>query len=140
MKITNLFLLILFSLCTITCSKDDSPIFQNNGLTGKWKLIEFLADPGNGKGKWQKVDDDASSVIEFKANGDFSELKGPIYSSVNPYNTYKILDDKRLQLSVKDSVSNPSKTIWYYSDLTPTTLTIGYGCIEACGGKYIAVE
>lgn len=140
MKTTNLFLLILFSLCAFKCSEDDSPVSENNGLIGKWKLTEYLADPGDGSGKWQKVDENASSVIEFKANGDFLEVKGPIYSSVNSYNSYKILDDKRLQLSMKDSVANPNKSIWYYSDLTPAKLTLSYGCIEPCGGKYIAVE
>lgn len=138
MKSALLIFLTLFFIGTISCKNDDNknPV-QNKGLVGKWKLTAVLFDPGDGSGKFRTVSEAESGTVEFKANGDFSEIKGPIYSSVNPYNTYKILDDTRIELSIKDKPS--MKTIWYYSNLSSTSLTLGYGCIEACSGKYAAV-
>ena len=138
MKTTNLFLLILFSICVFNCSEDDSPTTENNGLIGKWKLTEYLADPGNGSGKWQKVKDENSETIEFHADGRFTEIKGSGISSVPLFNSYKILDDKRLEMQPISKSSNPH--IWYYSNLSATELTIGYGCIEECSGRYVAVK
>lgn len=133
---------ILFSsllVLILSCQKDDNSPIANVGLVGKWKLTESLNDPGGGA-TWRKMDEYSSSIIEFKANGDFSEKKGVIYSSINPYNRYKILDDGKIQLSIKDSVSNPLKTIWSYSDLTPSNVILSYGCFEACSGKYVSVK
>ena len=138
MKTTNLFLLILFFIFAFKCSDDDTPVAENNGLIGKWKLTEYLADPGDGSGKWQKVTDENSETIEFHADGRFTQIKGSGISSVPFFDSYKILDEKRLEMGPIDKSSSPH--IWYYSNLSATELTIGYGCIEACNGKYVAVK
>jgi|GEM_PF-2238865 len=132
-------LLLSLLVLIFSCQKDDNSPIANVGLVGKWKLTESLIDPGGGA-TWRKMDEYSSSIIEFKANGDFFEVKGVIYSSINPYNRYKILDNSRIQLSIKDSVSNPLKTIWYYSALAPNMVILSYGCFEACSGKYVPVK
>lgn len=120
---------------------DGSPqraLKENNGLIGKWKITEYLGDPGDGSGTYHEVKSDAAHVIEFKENGEFVEQKGKEQSSVPLFNAYKVLDNQRIEMIPIDK-SQPSH-IWYYSDLSATKLTLGYGCIEACSGKYIAVE
>ncbi|MFC0182656.1 hypothetical protein SAMN04515674_101618 [Pseudarcicella hirudinis] len=130
----SFFLILLFSC------KNDNDLTQNSRLIGKWKLAEVLFDPGNGSGRYQTVTAMESSVLEFEANGDFSEIKGPTYSSVNPYNRYRVLDDKRIELSMKNDPDGTLKTIWYYANPTANTLVMGYGCLEACSGKYTSIR
>jgi hypothetical protein len=139
MKILISFFAILISTMFISCTKRDASPAANNGLVGKWKLVEALSDPGDGSGKFVSVREESSSIVEFRSDGSFREVKGIIYSSINPFNSYKILDDKRVQLSMKNG-SKPDPVIWYYSDVTATTLTLGFGCTEPCSGKFIAVK
>ena len=52
-----IFILFLFGL-VVSCSSD-----ENIELIGKWKLIEYLRDPGDGSGTFQKADFD--QTIDF---------------------------------------------------------------------------
>lgn len=134
-------LILLATGCIIvSCKKENINSRENGGIVGKWKLTETFTTDQNGVTNWQKVGEHASSLLEFKANGDFSEIKGLIYSSINVNNTYKLLNDSTIILSVKDSVSFPHKTKWLYSELTPEILVINPGCIAPCGAKYIPVK
>ncbi|SEJ61092.1 hypothetical protein SAMN05216327_11432 [Dyadobacter sp. SG02] len=147
MKTTHLLFALMLILTVVACKNDgadpidDAPkraMKENNGLIGKWKIVEYLSDPGNGSGTYREVKDDVAHTIEFRENGEFVETKGQGQSSVPLFNAYKVLDDKRIELIPIDR-SQPSHT-WYYSELSASKVTLGYGCIEACSGKYIAVE
>ncbi|MCF0042796.1 hypothetical protein [Dyadobacter fanqingshengii] len=120
--------------------KDDDVYAENNGLVGKWKMVEFLYDPGDGSGEFQKASEGESSVVEFKANGDFKETKGALYSSINSYTKYKILSDKKIELSGAPASSAYPTHNWTYNDLTPTSVTLGFGCDESCAGKFVAIK
>lgn len=111
---------------------------QNEGLEGKWKMTEYLADPGDGSGQWQVVKDPMAHTIEFKADGKFIETKGEGTSSVPLFDAYKILDEQRIEM-IPINKSEKSH-IWYYSNTASDKLTLSYGCIEACSGKYVAVK
>ena len=65
MKKLILFLLSIIGL-SISCSNDDQKNSETE-LIGNWKLIEVLADPGDGSGTFQSVESD--KTIEFKVNG-----------------------------------------------------------------------
>ncbi|MCE7064304.1 hypothetical protein [Dyadobacter sp. CY326] len=103
-------------------------------------MVEFLYDPGDGSGKFQKASEGESTIVEFKANGDFREIKGLLYSSINPYTKYKILTDKTIELSGAHNSSAYPTIKWSYQDLTRTSVMLGFGCDELCLGKFIAVE
>ena len=65
----KLSILITFGLL-FACSNEGSNEDHNNTeteLIGNWKLIEVLADPGNGNGTFRSVESDRT--IEFKVNG-----------------------------------------------------------------------
>ncbi|SDF42847.1 hypothetical protein SAMN04487996_110275 [Dyadobacter soli] len=147
MKTTRLLLSLLLLWAVTACRNDtaepldDAPkraFKENNGLVGKWKIVEYLADPGDGSGTYQEVKDDFAHTLEFKENGEFVERKAPGQNSVPLFDAYKVLDDKRIELIPIDK--NAPSQIWYYSDLSASKLTLGYGCIEACSGKYVAVD
>ena len=147
MKTTRLFLSLMLLWTIIVACKNDTAdpaddgakrAMKESGLIGKWKIVEYLADPGDGSGTYQAVTDDVAHILEFKESGEFVEKKAQGQSSVPLFNAYKVLDDKRIELIPIDKTA-PSH-IWYYSDLSASKLTLGYDCIEACSGKYIAVE
>jgi len=59
-------LIILLSIGVfISCAKNDD--IKNTDLIGKWKLIEVLADLGDGSGIFHSVSSD--KIIEFQSNG-----------------------------------------------------------------------
>ncbi|WP_299103931.1 hypothetical protein [uncultured Tenacibaculum sp.] len=62
----NQFLLLMFITLLYACS-DNNAIASKSTVYGKWKLIEILADPGDGSGVFQQVMSD--KTLEFKENG-----------------------------------------------------------------------
>lgn len=144
MKTTRIILPLLLLWTVIACQNDSADPLdgkraskENNGLIGKWKIVEYLGDPGDGSGRYRKVGDDEYHIIQFKENGEFLEEKGPAISSATYFNAYKILNDDRIEMIPIDRGA-PSH-IWRYSELSPTKLTLNFSCFEACSGKYIAV-
>lgn len=146
MKKSPLLLLVMLLFAAFACQDETADpddqnklmLTENNGLEGKWKLTDYLADPGDGSGKWRTVTEGFAHTVEFRSDGTFKEVKGVAMSSVPLFDAYKILDDQRIEMIPIDK-KQPSQ-IWYYSDLTSGTLTLGYGCIEACSGKYVAIK
>jgi hypothetical protein len=131
---------ITFLFVSMFSCKDKDIHVENRGLLGKWKMVEFLYDPGDGSGKFQKASEGESSIVEFKANGDFKETKGLLYSSINPYTKYKILDSGRIELSGAPDSSVYPAIIWTYKDLKSKSVTLGFSCYEACLGKFVAIK
>ena len=58
-------LLLLAIGLIFSCSNNQEDL--ETELIGKWKLIEVLADPGDGSGTFQPVE--SNKTIEFKSNG-----------------------------------------------------------------------
>ncbi|MCF0069817.1 hypothetical protein LZD49_04995 [Dyadobacter sp. CY261] len=147
MKTTRILLSLILFWTVIACQNENAEpqddtakraFKENNGLVGKWKITEYLGDPGDGSGTYHEVKDAAAHVIEFRENGEFVETKGIEQSSAQLFDAYKILDDKRIEMIPVDK--NAPSHIWYYSELSAGKVTLSYGCIEACSGKYVAVE
>lgn len=122
----KILLLVIVVFTFLACKKN----FQNDGLTGKWKLTEFLADPGSGSGTWHAVDLSKPQYLEFRADGML------IYSPTDPDNSeqYKVTSDSTMIFSR----GSENLTIWYH--LSGNILTLNFPCIEGCGLKYIAVK
>jgi hypothetical protein len=125
MKYFAYLLPIAIILLASACSKEN--IKGNSTLSGKWKLVETLADPGDGSGKWQQVLN--GTEVQFYANGTLSGTAFPIYTS------YNIRD------SVTLTFTQPDKTIqnfWY--NIRHDTLFMTWAgpimCIEACGMRF----
>lgn len=134
----SLRLILLITLLHYSCDRLGVRV-ENDGLVGKWRLVEELGDPGDGSGVFRKVNKGAERILEFRKDGTFRETKGPVYSSINTYDRYELLDDNKIQLT---SLQNPDMpaTIWTYKNLTPTSVTIGFQCIEPCMGKFEATR
>lgn len=121
----NILLLIAIVFAFSACQK----AFINKGLIGKWKLTEYLADPGDGSGTWQKADPLSPQSIEFRQDESLIFSPGGIYD----YNRYKITSDTTMYFfKGDDSISMRYR-------LSENVLIINPPCIEGCGQKYKAV-
>jgi len=114
-------LILVFIILSLTaCEKSGS----DNLITGKWKLTETLADPGDGSGKWQSVSGSKTYLI---LNSDGS-ITG---SGDTSFKQYRIIDDRMIEFVFQ----NGTTTIRNYK-LSGNSLEISGGCYEACGTRY----
>ncbi len=127
MKRILLFFLVLGVL--FSCNKDKEP---ENKLIGDWKLIEVLADPGDGSGTFNAVQ--SNKIIRFENDGIITSNGNLCDMSINSDNatsgTYSITD---MTLNSPDC-SYPDYGITF--DVNGNTLMINYPCIEPCIAKY----
>jgi len=120
MKKLNNLILVFIILSLTACEK----LGSENSITGKWKLSETLADPGDGSGKWQSVN---GNKIYFILNSDGS-ITG---NSETGFKQYRIVDDRMIEFVFQ----NGTTTIRNYK-LSGNSLEISGGCYEACGSRY----
>jgi len=78
-------LLLAFVGILISCSKDENDNSETTELIGQWKLIEQLADPGDGSGTFQSID--SQKKLEFFQDGTITSLNG---SLCEPYSDEQI--------------------------------------------------
>ncbi|WP_222539274.1 hypothetical protein [Pedobacter polysacchareus] len=123
---------ILCLFFVISCSKDKSVNKPNldPALSGNWKLIETLADPGDGSGKWRPVDSNAPiENILFKKDGKLE------WSRDKAFKIYTKSDSTSLSFVKKDT------SVWnYYYKIKNDTLILSPPCIEGCGFKYVKIK
>lgn len=68
---TSAFILGLWAACSLANAQDEGLAIR--ALTGKWRLVEYYNDIGDGKGhlNWQKADDKTAQTLEFRGDGTF---------------------------------------------------------------------
>lgn len=126
---------IVLTLATLgilfSCNKNDQTI-PDTELIGNWKLIEVLADPGDGSGTFTAVESD--KIISFENNGVITSNGSLCYMSINADNptsgTYSISDST---FSSSDCL-DPDYDYTFEQDRN--ILIINYPCIEPCRVKY----
>lgn len=94
-------------------------------IYGKWKLIETLADPGDGSGKYMPVEGAAKYVL-LEESGKISGEAFPEAIS------FRIVDSIRLEITFKDR----KEPISYWYKHSGDILNINPPCIEACGNRF----
>ena len=100
-----------------------------SGIIGKWMLVETLADPGDGSGKWTPVDVAGKYYIKF--NGDGS-LESNMEGRLGNLKHYKVVNDSSINFIYPDVTGFALRY-----KISGNSLTITGGCIEACGSKFI---
>lgn len=121
MKGTVRLALILSVMLAISCSKTKEG--AGNDIAGTWKLTEYLADPGDGSGTWQKAR--TNNYVTFRAD---STVEGNVYPEAK---RYSIVSDSTIRFIRNDSLSQ-----LYFYTLYKSSLTIRGGCFEACGSRF----
>jgi len=95
MKKTILLLAIVGIL--ISCSNDGNDNSRTTELIGQWKLIEQLADPGDGSGTFQSID--SQKNLEFFQDGTITSSNGSLcepYSDEQISSGTYLLDENRI--------------------------------------------
>lgn len=85
----NILFLMLIGLF-LSCSNDDQKISESK-LIGSWKLVEVLADPGDGKGTFRPVE--SNKTIQFQENGTIttnSSLCDPYSNEIKTTGSYSL--------------------------------------------------
>jgi hypothetical protein len=115
----------------ISCNKSDDN--TDCDLIGTWKLIEVLADPGDGSGTFHSVS--SEKILEFQSdgtvwsNGSICDMSIEAVSSNS--GTYSLSDST---INSSDCPNTPIKIRFHKIG---STLTVSYPCDEACIAKYV---
>jgi hypothetical protein len=134
MKQSTYLLVIAFILFASACNKENIAVKDknvtvkaNSTLTGKWKLVESLADPGDGSGTWMAVSN--STQLLLNVNGTMSG------NTFTEYIGFILKDSVTLTFSQAD---NTIQNYRYY--IHQDTLSMSpdgpIWCIEGCGIRF----
>lgn len=123
-----LFLVLAFSACT----KDK----ENSGLVNTWKLIEVLADPGDGSGTFQPVSSD--KTLSFYEDGSVT-CNGQLCSMGIAVDNGSSGTYSESEMSITPANCGFAAYVIYY-EFEGSNLILNHPCIEACREKYELVD
>jgi hypothetical protein len=118
---------ILFS-----CNKNDDSNSETE-LVGNWKLIEVLADPGDGSGTFSSVESD--KILTFENGGTITSNGNLCDMSINSENETSGTYSNSESTFNSSDCNNPDYNFTY--EQTGNILIINYPCIEPCRVKYM---
>jgi hypothetical protein len=119
----------LLATMIFSCHKDSNKTTENSSsLCGRWILVETLADPGDGSGKWTAVD---KPIYYLQLNTD-STIKTNYLTGLGVARSFKTINN-----SVINFIFGNGQTIMNGYHMDNDSLTLTGGCIEACGAKFI---
>lgn len=128
-------ILLFFSFVLISsCSSTSEEVTVDQSEVGTWRLIEVLADPGDGSGTFQPVI--SSKTVTFETNGTVRCLGNlcnlSIASSPQTTGTYS-----RNTRSITTSNCNQLQLTY---EIIADELIINYPFIETCKSKYVRIQ
>ncbi|MBC9798298.1 hypothetical protein [Sinomicrobium weinanense] len=127
----NIFVFSLFLL--FSCSGDNDP--EDAELVGSWKLIEYLADPGNGSGSFQPVNSDKTVTFHadktITSNGKLCTFTIRADAGKRGTGVYSLTDSI---ITPNDCTEQQHSNIYFEMD--NNNLIIKYICVEGCAQKF----
>lgn len=88
------FFIFIIAILSFSCNDDDHDC-PDNEFVGSWKLIEVLADPGDGSGTFIPVE--SSRTLTFKNSGIITtntSLCNPYSDEIRTSGSYDVLEKK----------------------------------------------
>lgn len=129
MKQLTLLLALIGLLSSCNSGDDLSP---NTNLVGDWKLVEVLADPGDGSGTFSAVE--SNKILRFHQDGTVTSNGSICSMSIEANNptsgTYSLTS------STINSPDCDNPDYNYQFELDGNTLIVIYPCIEPCQVKF----
>lgn len=126
-------MIFLFTVVAVlfSCSGDDDA-GTNTDLVGEWKLVEVLADPGDGSGTFKAIA--SNKTVTFHPDGTISSngnLCDMSTEAINPTSgTYSV------ESSTFTSADCDNPEFNYPFEHDEYTLILTYPCFEGCQVKY----
>lgn len=128
------YVLLLAAALLLSCNKDK--ISPDNELIGTWKLIEVLADPGDGSGTFYPVN--SEKTITFKTTGEITSNGSLCDMSTDANKSTKGTFSPENYTFRSDDCNNPEYVFNFL--IEDNHLIIIYPCIEGCRTKYSKVN
>ena len=127
---------LVFTLAAVgilfSCNNDDD-LDSETELVGNWKLIEILADPGDGSGTFSSVE--SEKIITFKNDGTITSNGNLCDMSISSDNqTSGIYNNFSESTFNSSDCNNPDYNFTF--EQNGNILIINYPCIEPCKAKY----
>ena len=120
----------LLATMIFSCHKDSNQATDNSSsLIGKWIVVETLADPGDGSGKWTAVDKPNHYYLQLDVD---NTIVTNYFTGLGGVRKFKVIND-----SVINFMFANGQTIKNGYRINNSSLTLTGGCIEACGSKFI---
>lgn len=131
----NLAFTLISVVILFSCNNDDDSTSETE-LIGNWKLIEVLADPGDGSGTFSSVESD--KILTFGSGGTITSNGNLCDLSINSGNETSGTYTNSESTFNSSDCNNPDYNFTY--EQTGNILIINYPCIEACRAKYKKVK
>ena len=127
MRLNYNLLFLAFIFLFASCKKEDGPELVNS-----WKLIEILADPGDGSGTFQAVS--STKIVSFFANGTVTS-NGQLCNMGTQSNPSSEGTYVEAETAITPDNCGIAPFVIYY-EFDGSNLILNYPCIEACREKY----
>jgi len=127
-------LMATISSCSSTPDSPESLDLNTKDVSGKWQLTESLADPGDGSGTWQTVEN--GRTLEFTANG-------IVQSSTSFCNDREVNEtsyNSAEKLIITDCGENTFELKYELKEGNLFVTPHNPRCVEACGSKFSKIE
>ena len=138
MKIFTKILVLAAVVFFAACSKGNMEIIDvyadPSVLTGRWKLSETMASPGDGSQEWKKVSKDLNDYIVFGEDG---KLSGNAFAD---YSTYAVKDSITLTFTKADGITYQNYSYKLQGGALNMSPAGPIMCIEACGIRFKKIE
>lgn len=130
----NLFIILILSGGLLACSKsNDADVVTKQDIVGKWKLIEYYRDIGNGNGEWVPTDPNDIEIVEFESNGKFMHNEN--FSIREGIDRYTIMKDNKIALY---SSAGGDTVMYFYKQDKKNELIFNPICREfSCMKKHV---
>ena len=122
-------IILSLSILFLSCATEENTDVQ---LVGTWKLIEVLADPGDGSGIYTPVASD--KTITFFSNGTIKS-NGYFCASNSNQGNEGVYSIESFTINVNDCGENYIQSTIRFS-FKKNRLILNFQCFEACGAKF----
>lgn len=112
----------------LSCSKDE----PTDELIGTWRLVEILADPGDGSGTFRSVD--SKKTITFHSNGTIVSNGSLCLMNPEVENSTSGTYSEAESTYSSDDCAHPDYKFSFEKE--GLFLIINYPCIEPCRAKF----